>query len=301
MNRETAIVVLYYNKLRLTVRCIQSVLDAGYPPDQVYCFDNGSKPDVFHQLYQAFPTCRHLRNDTNLGFSGGFNRSLEQVFTIGFTSALFCTNDTIIEPGAAEACLETASQTEAGMVAPQVNYLFRPDAIDSIGAYFDNETGLLHHYHDHHLPMLLDSTKDYIPGTALWINKETFQILDGTDESYHMYWEDVDLSFRAHHEGIPLARSYDARFSHGVGQTNRKKPLYTTFYFLRNRIRFCRLYLYGDAQEKVLRSIHNELIQLGNRWKQRNDTRRIGYFHKLIEELAIDDLNSAILSHVPRS
>jgi len=282
---KTAIVVLHYNKIRLTQRCIQSILDAGYTQEQIHCFDNGSKPEIFEELNAAFPQCAHQRIKTNLGFSGGFNRALTQVFSRGNNAALFCTNDTIMESKAMEACNSTAAQTGAGMVAPLISYLTGPDAVDSIGAWFDHSKGFLYHYHEKNLPQLLDPAKDYIPGTAVWINKKTFETLNGTDESFHMYWEDADLSFRAHQKGILQARCYDARFRHGVGQTNRKKPLYTTFYFHRNRIRFCKRYLQGENLKNVLALIRQELLDMGEKWKEKADVTRLDYLSRLMLEL----------------
>jgi GT2 family glycosyltransferase len=290
---KTAIIVLHYNKNRLTHRCIHSILDAGYPPEQVYCFDNGSLPNgdeqqPFPPPPLGFPLCRHHRIEKNLGFSGGFNGALKWVFSLGYRSALFVTNDTLVESGAMEACRTTASKTGAGMVAPQITYISRPDNIDSIGAYFKPEAGTIHHYHATGLPDLLDPRTDYIPGTALWINKETFFQLEGTDESFHMYWEDVDLCFRAHQKGIKMARCYDAVIRHGGGQTCRKKPLYTTFYFQRNRIRFCGRYLEGETRRQTFNIIYNELDELLSQWKANGDKRRMDYHRRLLEELNLN-------------
>jgi hypothetical protein len=284
-NPENVIAVLYYNKIRLTRDCIQSILDAGYDPGLVYCFDNGSQPGVFGQLTQEFPLCCHSRIDENLGYSGGFNRALEWVFSSGASSALFCTNDTLVKPGAAEACALAAGQTGAGMAAPLVSFISRPGVVDSLGAYFDAETGLLYHYRQCDLPTLLDPQKDYIPGTAVWINKDTFNRLGGTDESFHMYWEDVDMCFRAHRQGIPLARCPNALIQHGGSQTTRKKPIYTAFYFQRNRIRFCKRYLKGNSLDNVLNIINQELLKLESQWLQKEDRQRLQYLEQLRMEL----------------
>lgn len=285
MKTNPTIIVLYYNKLRLTVQCLQAVLDTGYAGPRIYCFDNGSKEEVYREISATFPQCNHLRIPENLGFSGGFNRSLKAVFDAGFNSALFITNDTLIRPEAAEACLETARQTGAGMVAPLVVYKTDPDNIDSIGAFFDEESALIRHYHEPGLPLLLDPATDYIPGTAVWIDKATFEALGGTDESYHMYWEDVDLCFRASEKGILMARCYEAVLSHGGGQTTRKKPLYTTFYFHRNRIRFCRRFLRGERLNRALELIRGQLESMAKEWQEKNDRRRMNYYSQLMEEL----------------
>ena len=286
MGATDAVVVLYYNKIRLTGRCLRSILEAGYSPGQVYCFDNGSKPEHFAELKNAFPTVQHMRTEQNHGFSGGFNRALNWVFSSSsLTSALFCTNDTVVHARALEECSKIAKKTGAGAVAPCITYLSHPGSIDSIGAYFNPISCTIHHYHDREMPPLLDREKDYIPGTALWIHRDAFEELGGADESYHTYWEDVDLSFRAHKKNIPLARCYTADIGHGVGQTCHKKPLYTTFYFQRNRIRFCKRFLSGDALENALRLIHGELLASGTRWQEKQDKRRLDYLQQLLEEL----------------
>lgn len=280
-----AITILYYNKIRLTCSCIDSILAAGYPPGCIYCFDNGSQVAAFEEIKQLYAGCHHQRAEENRGFSGGFNRALDWVFQSGHESTLFCTNDTIIKPQALEACEKTAGETGAGLVAPLVTYVSRPDHIDSIGAYFDAGKGMLHHYHDYGLPVLLERGKEYIPGTAIWVSKDAYYRLSGTDESFHMYWEDVEMCFRAHQLGILQARCYESVIQHGGGQTCRKKPLYTTFYFQRNRIRFCRRYLENPALGQVLNHIRGELNGWFSQWEQNNDQRRLEYYKQLMAEL----------------
>ncbi len=295
MNTREAVVVLYYNKIRITRRCIQSILDAGFAPPQVYCFDNGSEPEVFAELQRDFLLVNHSRSEENHGFSGGFNRALRWTFSHGHNAALFCTNDTLVYPGALERCSQKAKETGAGMVAPCITYLSHPNEIDSIGAYFDPGNCTIHHYHERNLPDLLIPGKNYIPGTALWIHEDTFTALGGTDESYHTYWEDVDMCFRAHQKEIPLARCYEARLSHGVGQTCHKRPLYTTFYFQRNRIRFCKRFLSGEVLDNALKLIHRELLALRERWEEKNDQKRLSYFDLLQKEISLPRSQSSFL------
>jgi GT2 family glycosyltransferase len=286
LGSKDAVIVLYFNKIRLTVRCVQSILDAGYSPGQVYCFDNGSKPENSAGLREIFPGVQHAGVEKNHGFSGGFNRALSWVFlSSSISSALFCTNDTVAHGHELEECMQTSQTTGAGMVAPCITYLSHPGSIDSIGAYVDFENCTIHHYHDRDLPLILEPGKEYIPGTALWIHRDAFKDLGGADESYHTYWEDVDLSFRAHQKNIPLARCYKAVIGHGVGQTCHKKPLYTTFYFQRNRIRFYKRFLSGEMLANGLRRIQRELLESGARWREKGDKKRIDYLQQLLDEL----------------
>ncbi len=280
----TPFAVLYFNKLRLTKRCIQSVLDAGYEPDDIFCLDNGSRPDQ-PRIEDFYPGIHLFRIEKNRGFSGGFNILLKHVFASGASAAFFLTNDTIVLPGIREACARTARKYTAGMVAPCIKYLAHPQSIHSIGGWFNPDAALPVHYHDTNLDPMLDGPFDYIPGTALWVRQDVFQSLGGTDVSYFTYWEDIDLSFRARKKGIRLVRSYSAEILHGVGQTCHKKPLYTTFYFQRNRIRFCARHLKGQRLQTVLVRIQAELAELFAKWQQTDDARRLPYIHELKQEL----------------
>lgn len=281
---HTPIIILSYNKPTLTHRCISAVMDAGYDANQIYLVDNGSRRDVLETHLNTFPALNSFRLEQNNGFAGGFNFALNSLFESNFDSALFLTNDTEITANTLEKCEECARKNDAGIVAPCLTYRNYPDKIDSIGGRFDRTTGTLRHYQEPQLPPLLKEN-DYIPGTALWISRTAFETIGGTNEDYFMYWEDVDFSFRAHLSGVKQARCYEARIRHGIGQTCHKKPLYTTYYFQRNRIRFCRKYLRPNEWKNVSELIQSELTTLEKRWINNADTRRLNYLKELKAEL----------------
>ena len=280
IDSRSPIVVLSYNKPNLTTRCLTSIVEAGYDTGEVYLIDNGSSPGILEEHLGRFPGLHAFRTEQNLGFAGGFNFGLRSVFESGHLSALFLTNDTEITPQTVEHCMTCAGQHRAGIVAPCITYRKHPDKIDSIGGSFNRKTSTLRHYQDVDLPPLLGKS-DYVPGTALWISAEAFRTLGGTDERYHMYWEDVDLSFRAHEAGIVQARCYEAKIRHGIGQTCHKKPIYTLYYFQRNRIHFCRKYLTPDAWAQASRQIEMELNELEERAEAKSDEKRLDYIAEL--------------------
>jgi len=277
-----AIVVLYFNKVRLTDRCLNSLLDAGVSSDRIYCMDNGSEPAFADKITNGFPELNHHKLKKNQGFSGGFNAALNQVFHDGYDQCLFLTNDTIFHRNTDVFLSNCLNELAAGMVAPCIRYLSNPDKIDSLGAFFRKETANLGHYHEYELPVFLQPDTDYIPGTALAITKKTFEILQGTDESFHTYWEDVDLSFRASAAGIKLARCPRARIDHAVGQTCHKKPFYTTYLFQRNRLKFCRNHLRGMDLQNAENLIRLEWLAMLRQKQEKGDLRRVNYIEELL-------------------
>jgi GT2 family glycosyltransferase len=81
----------------------------------------------------------------------------------------------------------------------------------------------------------------YVPGTAFLIDHSSYQsLLQPTffDESYHTYWEDVDLSLKALSSGIKLSALPTWKLSHGIGKTCHKDRFYTSELFPRNRDKF---------------------------------------------------------------
>jgi GT2 family glycosyltransferase len=283
---NSCVVVLYFNKPNLTANCIQSIIDAGYDQNSVLAFDNGSLIDNFNFIKQKFPYIKHNRQGINKGYSGGFNGAIKSAINEGFTNFLFCSNDTVIYSETLEACLMANKKYNAAFIAPKIVYSRIPDKIDSIGGFFNLNCAALTHYKNSDLPDFLNPQTDYIPGTAFWLTKEVFEKLEGMDESFHTYWEDVDFTFRAHKNGIKTIRCYNAMFSHGVGKTCHKKPIYTTYYFQRNRIRFCKKYCTGKDLIGIKQIIKNDLSRFELKWKKSNDLARLGFLEELYNELS---------------
>src|SRR6185437_1526529 len=75
----------------------------------------------------------------------------------------------------------------------------------------------------------------YVPGTAFWLDRKTWQTIGPFDESLHTYWEDVDFSARAHLHGAYVGVHPETAIVHSVGKTCHKLPFYTQYLFQRNR------------------------------------------------------------------
>ncbi len=273
---HSAVVILYYNKTGITSACAESVMNAGIPSEDIFLFSNGSGFKNYCYIREKFKTLSHLHSDSNSGYSGGFNRALKWVFSKGYSAVLFLTNDTIVTDNSLQKCLETSSETGAELIVPTICYERDRNRIDSSGGFFDRERFTLSHYHTAEEPELL-GIDDYIPGTAFFITKNVFEVLDGMDESYGTYWDDADFSFRACHKGIKIARAKESVIYHRVGKTCHKKPLYTTYYFQRNRIIFCKKYLSPEEYKKAAKTISEELDKLLSRAELNGDMERKKY------------------------
>ncbi len=84
------------------------------------------------------------------------------------------------------------------------NYRFSPLSAD--------ERGLIH--------------PDWIAGMFMFMRSDTYRLLGGFDEKFHLYFEDVDICARARVLGlIPLVDT-TLRIQHNARRASRKKPRY---------------------------------------------------------------------------
>lgn len=285
--KDCAVVLLWYGKPKLAARALSSLaIQKGIDPNSVYCFDNGSQSAHGIEIRAGYPQFNHRSEETNTGFSGGFNKALRWAFEAGYDSALFLTSDTELIGDALDLCIDSAKKHQADLVAPRIHFRRPPHPLDAWGGRFDPHQCRLSHYRETPQPEKLMPPWDYIPGTALWLTSASFHRLNGVNEAYFMYWEDVDFCLRAHKAGLKMARS-PAVIHHGGGETCAKKPLYTTFYYLRNRIRFCRLHLEGPERDSARTRLALELETLFEKWRKHGDSLRCEYIVPLQEELAL--------------
>lgn len=222
---DYAIVLLSYNHETLTGYCLNSVLNAGFPAEQIYLVHNGSQSNKVQLLKDSFPKVQHLLLKENLGYSGGANFGLRSVFQ-KYENILFLTNDTEVIQ------LPKNFPTGKNFFSVPI-YVRNTNRLHSTMAELNTTTGVLSHLETTDLPP--SPHIRYIPGTAFGITKNIFQHLQGFDEAFHTYWEDVDLSYRATQAGFSL--SFDSTFSlkHKIGKTCHKNRFYTLYLYQRNR------------------------------------------------------------------
>src|SRR2546430_12176997 len=95
---SVAIVVLNYNGLSDTVRCLDSLRAIDYAELSVIVVDNGSTEDPWPAIDGRVPRLSYIRNGTNLGYAGGNNRGIAAALENGADYVLILNNDTIVAP-----------------------------------------------------------------------------------------------------------------------------------------------------------------------------------------------------------
>lgn len=63
---------------------------------------------------------------------------------------------------------------------------------------------------------------EWVSGFCMLIKTEVFEVLNGFDERYFMYYEDVDLCVRAWHAGFPVLACSDVDMIHNARRASRR-------------------------------------------------------------------------------
>jgi GT2 family glycosyltransferase len=199
--QRVAIVVLNYNGLDDTVRCLRSIASIEYPDLDVVLVDNASDIDPRVPAENEYPDLVFIRNRTNLGYAGGNNRGIEAALSRGAQYVLVLNNDTVVAPSIVRTLVDTFSfDATLGIVGPVINYMDEPDRVMTEGVRFNTGPGPTFFARqavptgDPAPPVV---TVDIVNGCCMMISAAVFHRVGVFDERLFIVHEESDLCLRA--------------------------------------------------------------------------------------------------------
>jgi GT2 family glycosyltransferase len=190
----------------------------------------------------------------NLGFAGGNNVGLRYLLASGKHSEIWLLNpDTVVDPSAAE---ELVSRMRAdrsiGMCGSTVCEYDRPESVQALGGANHNWWLAL----PRHIgsgtsaaePISESSVAarmTYVYGASMMLSRRFLEEVGLLDESYFLYFEELDLAMRGSRRGFRLAYSPESIVFHkGSTATSVEgsRTALADYHFLRNRLRVTRKY-----------------------------------------------------------
>lgn len=234
------ILLLNYAGANYTLACLDSLRFLDYPNYRVVVIDNASPDDSLIQLkarLESQPGSFHLiESADNLGFSGGNNLgirwAMEQTIASEPAFIWLLNNDTTVEESTLSALITEAQKT--GGVAGSL--LLYPDGrYQQAGTRFNPWTGRGIGYAEDRIRDGM--SVETLIGASMLIPLEAFRQVGLMDESFFLYFEDGELSFRLTRNGYPLTLSEQSKVYHEEGATTGRKSRRTQYYYHRNRLR----------------------------------------------------------------
>lgn len=233
MPLELSIVIVNHRSWEPLRGCLESLLgtDGDSLPEntQVIVVDNASGDEQLHTFERDFPRVEFVLSARNGGFSRGCNLGAGRATG---RELLFLNPDVIASPQTIQALLAlklshagvrilTLTQRDAGGRRQKVFGQF-PNLSTALG--LSRAILRLAQPGRHPDPRTIESSLldvDWVSGSALMIDRAAFDALGGWNESFWMYYEDVDLCKRAQALGYRRCFTSDTELTHLHGGASR--------------------------------------------------------------------------------
>lgn len=251
---KLSVIIVNYNVKYFLEQCLQSVDKAIQNIDaEVFVVDNNSVDRSVEMVAKKFPWVKLIANKENTGFSVANNQAMRQSKGEYF---LLLNPDTIVEEDTFEKCIAFMDKTPnaGGLGVKMVDGKgkFLPESKRSLptpSVAFYKIFGLssifpkskrFGAYHLGHLPEDETNEADILAGAYMLMRKEALDKVGLLDETFFMYGEDIDLSYRLIKGGYKNYYFPETRIIHYKGESTKKGSLNYVFIFYKAMIIFAK-------------------------------------------------------------
>jgi N-acetylglucosaminyl-diphospho-decaprenol L-rhamnosyltransferase len=273
---RVAVVVVSWNSREDLPGCLRS-LEAGGQPLEVVVVDNASADGSAAAAREALPSARVIEAGANLGFGRASNLGWRATRA---PYVLFLNPDAAIAPGAIEVMAGVLdTRPEVGIVGPRTRNAdgtpqlsFGPD-LTPLSEWRQRRLVRGVRARDPHLLAEVEalSAREHEPAwvsaSCLLTRRALLERLDGFDERFFLYEEDVDLCLRARKAGFRVLFLPRAHLIHGLGRSMERAGSRARDAYDRSHLLYYRKHL-GVGWTALLRvylALHGAARRLGHR------------------------------------
>ncbi len=260
IDARAGVVIVHFGEVDPTIRCVASVLgDPSRIERQVMVVDNSGNLKE-KALVAGVEVIRRVHNP---GFGSGINDGVRALGELGpFSFFVVLNNDAVLGPGYLDAAAD-ALEVGVGAAGGPIRDGLDHSKLWYAGGGINYVTGTVR---QRRFADTSGGGRDvgYIPATAVAVSTAAWCEVEGFDERYFLYNEDLDLCLRLRRAGWRLRYEPKMECFHRLGGSTgsaERSPLYlenlTATRFLPFRSRPYRFYLAG------LHSMYNVLRGLG--------------------------------------
>jgi GT2 family glycosyltransferase len=245
---ELSVIIVNYNVKYFLEQClcsVQKAITTAGADTEVIVIDNHSHDNSLGYLTPFFPCVKFIANNENIGFTKACNQGYK--LSSG-KYVLFLNPDTIVPEDCFSKCLAFfQAHNDAGAVGVRMldghgRFLKEskrafPSPVTSLFKLFGfaqlfPNSKVFSKYHLGYLDETKNHEVDVLAGAFIMVRRELLQQLNGFDEAFFMYGEDVDISYRIQKMGYKNYYLAESSILHFKGESTKKRSLnyVRTFY-----------------------------------------------------------------------
>ena len=236
---DLTVIIVNYNVKEFLANCLTSVKRASKGLSvEVFVVDNDSTDGSIPFLKKRFPEVIFIENDKNVGFGKANNQAIEQA-TGNYT--LLLNPDTLVQEDTFHVLIDHMESSEkcgaCGCKILNPDGTFAPESrrsVPTVSTALYKAVGLTALFPKsklfgaYYLGWMGEDEAGEIPvlsGSFMFFRTSCLKDLEGFDERFFMYGEDIDLCFRAQKGGWSIHYVPDTSIIHYKGESTKKNEM----------------------------------------------------------------------------
>ncbi len=241
---HVGIVTVTYNSGSVIGPFLRSVEAQSHGNRTLYIIDNASKDDTLDRIgLPEDPRIVLVRNPTNRGIAAGNNQGIQLAHRDQCSHVLLLNNDTEFGPDLLSGLLESMDTHDCDIIAPKMYFFDRPDRLWYAGGGFMRHHGFTtFSFGQGEVDRgQYDAARvvEFCPTCCSLVRMSVFETIGLMDETYFVYWDDIDFLYRALAAGLVTRYEPGLRLWHKVSSlTGGKQSNFSLYYGARNKVYF---------------------------------------------------------------
>lgn len=229
-----SIIIVGYNSRKDLPDCFESIYKSTYKDFRIIFVDNNSSDASIEYVKNNYPDTVTIKNTQNLGFAAANNLAINKSIELK-TDYIFMLNpDTVIDKDCLKTLVENASTS--AILQPLILMKQNQSLINTAGSYL-NFLGISYcnNYLDTKETITENTQIPACSGAAMFLPIDVAIKTGDLDESFFMYDEDLDYSWRARLLGFSILLIPEAVVCHQYDYSRNKLKYY---HIEKNRLTF---------------------------------------------------------------
>jgi len=200
-----SVIIVNWNGLPYLKDCLISLLSSAYSRMEIIVSDNASNDGSQKMIEEEFQNVKLIRNQLNLGFSGGNNVAFRSAkgsyfFLLNSDAAIEsnCISKLIgaaaRDPSIAILGCKIFNSTAGNRVLEHVGGILFPSGYTTNRGYLETDNGQFEEERD----------VDYVAAAAMMVSRHLVEQIGPFDDLFSLYYEETDLGYRARRAGFKV-------------------------------------------------------------------------------------------------